>query len=115
MTSAANDPFVFEFTHFLFVDKGMWTHANEPELRLLGRLVQGKITKGDSITVTTSQGSVTGVTVQFMERLGGWDALPFYNSLTPNSISCSFCLVIMDIPSENMPLCPGTAHFAAQT
>lgn len=114
MTSAADDPFVFEFTHFIFAEKGMWTRANEPELRLLGRLVQGKITKGDSIIVPTSQGLVTGITIQFMERLGGWDGLPFYKWVTPDSISRSFCLVIEDIPSQSVPLCPGTAYFVAQ-
>lgn len=114
MTSLGHDAFVFDFTHFIFADKGMWTLTNEPELRLLGRLVRGNITKGNSITVPTAEGLITGIIIQFMERLGGWDALPFYERVTPDTTSFSFCLVIMDIPSESVPLCPGTAYPGTQ-
>jgi hypothetical protein len=116
MTITEDESFIFEVADFRFLEKGEWTFTNEPELRLLGRLIQGKMVKGDSICVPTVNGNVTGLIVQFMERLDGWDALPFYDRLNLDNIPLhfQFCLVIMGIPSNSVPLCPSTARFAAQ-
>jgi hypothetical protein len=110
MTSSVDEPFVFEFTEFTFVDKGEFSEL--PELRILGQITKGHITRELPIVVPTVDGLLTGTIAQFMDRLDDWWSLPFYNKLVPDTIP--LCLCIIGIPPKVSLICPGTAYLALE-
>ena len=81
-----------------------------PTLRLIGRLLEGCIHMDDPIVVPTCEGDQMAVVLQFWETFYDWLALPFYHTLTPETMPEPFCLLIHGFPTGLLPLCPGVAR-----
>ena len=92
---------------------GHWVAARDRQWNLLGRIVEGRVALGDAVSLPTSYGPpFRGYVARFAESFTEWLGLPFYVSLTADTMPGAFCLCVGNVPGEYRISCPGIARSA---
>lgn len=73
---------------------------------LFGRLLHGTVCLEDPIFVVTNSGPQEGSVSHFWDTLYDWVGMPFYHTVTPESVG-AFCIMIHGLSA--MPVCPEIA------
>jgi hypothetical protein len=107
------DGFVFEYVGLSTREAGCGTSVapGERQWALIGRLTSGRVTRGEGILLPTASGvPFRGYVARFAESFSDWCGLPFYDSVTPETMPAAFCLCIGGPPGEPSIVCPGVAR-----
>jgi hypothetical protein len=75
--------------------------------RFFGRIVSGKICKGDSVVVPTLADEQIATISNFWDDMYDWLGTPFYDAVTKESVSSPFCVCVFGLSKDVVLTCPG--------